>query len=128
MPLVEGKDQGQVMLPYPQSARELIELYYGRQIRARIQESSPTATTTPAIIGSWAQVRVEVIVSNTGSNPVNLTFGTVAAGTTGVQLSSGAWFSFSWRDDGELVMWPIYAAATTGTSQLYVCEYVLSPG
>jgi hypothetical protein len=127
MTLVEGQDQGQVMLPYPPSARELIQLYFGRQIRLRIQESDVSVGTTAIKLGSWANTRVALTIGNTGSALVVVGFNSNVTVTTGLPVQPNTGLTFNWFLDNELVMYDLYAISGSSGQTIHVIESVLSP-
>jgi hypothetical protein len=110
----------------PQSARDLIELYFGTQLRVQPRESTPTATTTASKIDSWEHVRLAVTVCNNGTANVTLAFIGATLATAGVVLAAGQSVTWNWFLDGELAMRGINALASSGAQQLYVIESVLS--
>jgi hypothetical protein len=124
----ERLDQGQVMLPYPPSARELIQLYFGRQIRLRIQESDVSVGTTAVKLGSYANTRVQLTIGNTGAALVVVGFNPSVTVSTGLPIQSNTGIVFNWVTDNELVMYDLYAISGTAAQTVHVIESVLSPG
>lgn len=110
----------------PTSARDLIGLYFGVEIRIQHRESTPVATTTAAVIGQWARVRTEVSVCNNGTVNVALAFSSATVATAGYILQAGQTVTFTWLIDNELVLHDLWALASSGSQQLYVIESVLS--
>ena len=123
----EGLDQGQVMLPYPPSARELIQLYFGRQIRLRLQESDVTVGTTATKLGSWGNTRVQITIGNTGTALVVVAFNPGVTSTTGLPIPSNTGIVFNWLTDNELVMYDLWAISGSSGQTVHVIESVLSP-
>ncbi|SRR5258708_13817123 len=120
-------DQGQVMQPYPPSSRELIGLYFGAQIRLRIQESDVTVGTAAVKLGSWANTRVAITIGNTGSALVVVAFNSGVTATTGIPIQSNTGLTFNWLLDNELVMYDLYAISGSSGQTVHVIESVLSP-
>jgi len=127
MALYEGQDQGQVMLPSPPSARELIALYFGRQVRLRIQESDATVGTTAVKLGTFANTRVQITIGNTGTALVVVAFNPSVTTTTGIPVQSNTGIVFNWITDNELVMYDLWAISGSSGQTVHVIESVLSP-
>lgn len=110
----------------PTSVRQLLELYFGTPLRILPRESTPTVTTTAKQIDAWANVRTAVSVCNLGTVNVTVGFAAATLATAGFVLPPSQTVTFNWYLDNELVMYPLWAVALSGTQQLYVVESVLS--
>ena len=108
------------------SARELIEFYYGTKIIVRPYESDVTVGTTALKLGSYANIRVAVIISNASNTAISVGFSSNVTATTGIQVAAAASVSFNWQTDGELVMSDLYAISTGSGLAVHVVESVLS--
>lgn len=113
-------------LPNVITARELIEIYYGVRITTAPNESSVTVGTSVAKLGSYANTRTAIGISNSGAATVAIGFSTAVTATTGIQIASGGSLFLSWNIDGETVNSDIYAISASTGNVVYVVEYVLS--
>lgn len=101
--------------------------YFGFLATTAPAESDVSATTTPQVIGKFANTRLGYIISNTGSGNVAIGFSAGVTITAGILLLQGQAFISRWRDDGEAIFTPVWVvAATTGT--VHIVENVLQGG
>jgi len=98
-------------LDWAQSVRQLIALSFDSEIRIYPRESNPNVGTTPIPIGTFSNVRVAVTVSNCGTNSVYLGYSGAISTTFGFVLAAGAFLSWNWYLDGEIVMQQLFAVA-----------------
>jgi len=110
----------------PLSARDLISLYFGTQIRLQPKETTLTVGTTAVAAGSLGNQRVAVTFSNPGSNLITLGLSPGVTSASGFTVPVGGFISFTWFLDGELVMQQFYAISGTASQTLYICESVMS--
>jgi hypothetical protein len=120
-------DYGQRLYPFVPSARELIQFYFGSQIRLRVQESDVTVGTTAVKLGSWSNTRVALSIGNTGSALVVVAFNSGVTATTGLPVQSNTGITFNWQFDYELIMSDLYAISGSSGQTVHVIESVLSP-
>lgn len=113
-------------LPNANSVRELLEIYYGVAIFATPQESDVTVGTSAIRLGSHANTRISIVLTNWGSTNVSLGFSNGVTATTGTVLVAGGYLSFNWQDDGEIVNVDLYGIVASSTCSVHVVEYVLS--
>lgn len=113
-------------LPNAITARELIEIYFGSKIQIKAQESDVTVGTSVVKLGSYANIRTGIIISNSGSNVVALGFNNAVSATTGIQLAAGGTLSLTWLADGELATNDLWAISTASGNGVHVIESVLS--
>ena len=109
----------------PQSARDLIELYFGTQIRTKQIPSDVTVGTTASQLGTYAHQRTQLIIGNTGSALVVIAFSPSVTVTTGLPLQANTGLSFNWFDDGEMIFDTLYAISGTAGQTVHVIESVL---
>src|SRR5690242_9158625 len=93
----------------PQSARDLIAGYYGFEINLRPQESTVTVGTSAVQVGKFARQRVAVTFSNPGAAAILIGFSPGVTTTNGLTIGAGAFVSYTWSNDGELVMQDFWA-------------------
>ncbi len=110
----------------PTSARDIITAFFGQRIITRKHETDVTVGTTSVQLGVYANTRTEIIIGNTGSATVVISFHSPVTATTGIPIASGAWFSLNWFNDNELVMQDIYAISASSGQTVHVVESVLS--
>ena len=110
----------------PLSARDLIALYFGTQIRLQPFETTLTVGTTSVQAGKLSNQRVAVTFSNPGSNLITVGFSPAVTSTSGYVVPSNGFLSFTWFLDGELVMRDFWAISGTASQTLYIAESVMS--
>jgi hypothetical protein len=109
----------------PTSARDVITAFFGQRIITRKHETDVTVGTTSVQLGVYANTRTEIIIGNTGSATVVISFHNPVTATTGIPITSGSWFSLNWFNDNELVMQDIYAISASSGQTVHVVESVL---
>jgi hypothetical protein len=110
----------------PVSARDLIALYYGSQIRLQPFETTLTVGTSSVQAGKLSNQRVAVTFSNPGANLIVVGLSAGVTATSGYVVPANGFLSFTWLLDGELVMRDFWAISGTASQTLYVAESVLS--
>ena len=108
------------------TARELIELYFGTKIQTRPQESAVTVGTSVKQLGTVANIRTAIGISNSGAATIAIAFNNKVTATTGIQLAAGGSFYMSWLSDQETINSDIYAISGSAGNVVYVLEYMLS--
>lgn len=110
------------------SPRDLFSAWYGLLAASAPQENdySPAATAIP--IGKFPSTRIGLIVSNTGSANVAIGFNAGITISNGILLLQGQALSLHWLEDGDLLMYPMWAISTAGGGTIHVVENVLSGG
>ena len=112
-------------MPHARSARDLIQEFFGLTIPIIPRESAVTVGTSAVAIGSYARQRVAITVSNPGINAIIIGFNSGVTTTSGLTVGAGAFVSYNWYRDGELVMLDLWAISGSAAQTLYVCESVL---
>jgi hypothetical protein len=107
-------------------ARELIEFYFGKPIVTRPQESDVTVGTTAVKLGSFADTRTAIQISNGGSATIALGFSNGVTAATGIQVAAGGFAQLSWLDDQDLINVDIWAISAMAGNGVHVVESVLS--
>lgn len=115
-----------VIVPLPQSARDLIAEYFGVGIPLRPNETTVTVGTSVVGVGKFARQRVAISFANNGTAAIYLGFNAAIATNQGFQLGAGNFLSFNWFNDGELVMQDFFAISGSASQSLYVVESVLT--
>ena len=110
----------------PMSARDLLGLWYGTEIRLQPKETILTVGTSVITAGSLGNQRVAVTFSNPGTQQIVIGLTTSITSTTGLVVPQGGFISFSWPWDGELVMSQFYTVAAAASQTLYIIESVMS--
>lgn len=110
----------------PLSARDLIGLYFGTEIRLQPFETTLTVGTTSVQAGKLSNQRVAVTFSNPGTNVITVGFSPAVTATSGYTVPTGGFLSFTWFLDGELVMRDFWAISGTSSQTLYIAESVMS--
>jgi hypothetical protein len=109
------------------SARSLIGWYYDAEIRLDPRESTVTVGTTAVAIGKYANQRSAILLGNCGTTAIVVGFSASVTSGAGIPIAGGAWFSFNWFQDNEIVMRDMFAISSAGGQTLYVLESVLAP-
>ena len=109
----------------PISARDLISLYFGTQIRLQPKETTLTVGTTAVAAGALGNQRVAITFGNCGSNLIVVGFSAGVTATSGYPVAPSGFLSFTWFLDGELVLWDFWAISGTASQTLYVCQSIL---
>jgi hypothetical protein len=104
------------------SARDLIKLVRGSTIITAPQESDVTVATTAVKLGSYANTRVAITLSNTGTLTIAVGFSNAVTLTTGIVLTASGSIAINWVNDGELVMSDIWAISSGAGSTVHVVE------
>lgn len=110
----------------PLSARDLISLYFGTQIRLQPFETTLTVGTTSVQAGKLSNQRVAITFSNPGSNLITVGLSAGVTSTSGYVVPSNGFLSFTWFLDGELVMRDFWAISGSASQTLYIAESVMS--
>lgn len=113
-------------LPNVRSARELLELDYGASVVTQPRESDATVDTTAVRLGTYANGRLGIYITNNGANPIFIGFSNAVAVNTGLQVGAGGFFSMTWRMDGELVNSELWAISGAAGNPVHIVESVLS--
>lgn len=110
----------------PLSARDLIGLFFGTEIRLQPYETTLTVGTTSVQAGKLSNQRVAVTFSNPGTTLITVGLSPAVTATSGYSVPTGGFLSFTWYLDGELVMRDFYAISSAASQTLYICESVMS--
>lgn len=110
----------------PLSARDLIGLYFGTEIRLQPFETTLTVGTTSVQAGKLSNQRVAITFSNPGTNIITVGLSPGVSATSGYTVPVGGFISFTWFLDGELVMRDFWAISGTASQTLYIAESVMS--
>lgn len=112
--------------PNARDARELIEFYYGIKITTIPRESDATVGTTAVKLGSNANTRTAIQISNAGAATIAVGFSNSVTATTGIQVDPGGFLEMAWLTDQELVNSDIWAISAAAGNAVHVVESVLS--
>ena len=115
--------------PYPnfQSVQQLLATFYGAAFVTNPVESDYTVTTAAQPLGSApGGVRVGVLLSNTGSTNIAISFAAGVTITTGILLLPGGTYSSDWYYDGDLVSRTLYAISSAAGGTLHMLERFLA--
>lgn len=110
----------------PLSARDLIGLYFGTEIRLQPFETTLTVGTTSVQAGKLSNQRVAITFGNCGANLIVVGLSPAVTSTSGYPVAPNGFLSFTWYLDGELVMRDFWAISGTASQTLYIAESVLS--
>lgn len=110
----------------PLSARDLISLYFGTQIRLQPFETTLTVGTSAVQAGKLSNQRVAVSFSNPGTSAIVIGLSTGVTSSSGFVVPGPGFLSFTWFLDGELVMRDFFAISSASGQTLYICESVMS--
>ena len=110
----------------PISARDLISLYFGTQIRLQPKETTLTVGTTAVAAGALGNQRVAITFGNCGSTLITVGLSAGVVSGAGYPVAPSSFVSFTWFLDGELVMQQFYGISSAGGQTLYICESVMS--
>src|SRR5882724_4445490 len=91
------------------SARGLIESYFGSQIRLAFKETSLSVGTSAIAAGTQANQRVAITFGNCGSNLIVVGLSSGVTATSGFPVAANGFLSFNWFLDGELATANFYA-------------------
>lgn len=108
------------------SARDLISLYFGTQIRLQPFETTLTVGTTSVQAGKLSNQRVAISFSNCGTTAIVVGLSAGVTSSSGFIIPGPGFLSFTWFLDGELVMRDFYAISSASGQTLYICESVMS--
>lgn len=96
---------------------------FGRPTRAIQNPLTDTVGTTPTLILHNNPDRFMWLVVNLSPNNVYLAFDPKVSSTRGILLTpSGGWVSMVIEDDGEAVVYEVWAVASAAPSAIYVVE------
>jgi hypothetical protein len=115
-----------VALPNAREARELVEFYYGIRITAVARESDVTVGTSAAKLGSNANTRTGVAISNSGAAAIAIGFSPAVTSTTGIIVAPNGFLFLNWLADQEIVNQDLWAISGSTGNGVHVIEYVLS--
>jgi hypothetical protein len=114
------------MLPNANSVRELLEIVFGVAIITTPTESDVTVGTAAVKLGTQANTRVAIAISNAGAATISIGFSNQVTATTGIQVASGGSLFLDWRTDGELVTSDLYTISASSGNSVHVVEYKLA--
>ena len=108
------------------SARGLIESYFGNQIRLGFKETTLTVGTSAIAAGTQANQRVAVTFANCGGALIVVGLSSGVTATSGFPVPSNGFLTFNWFIDGELAIRDFFAISGSASQTLYICESILS--
>lgn len=108
--------------PNVSSVRDLLMLWYENPIYSQPDESDYTIGTTALQLGATIGQRIQVVCSNTGSTNLAISWKSSITITTGFLLLPGGVFRLKWRDDGDLLMRPLFAISDGAGGTLHMLE------
>lgn len=115
--------------PNFQSVQQLLAAFYGGAFVTNPVESDYTIGTTAAALGSSpGGVRVGVVLSNTGTTNIAVSYQAGVTISTGLLLLPGGTFNSDWYYDGDLVSRVIYAISSAAGGTLHMIERFLAGG
>lgn len=115
--------------PFPNyhSVQDLLAAFYGGALITEPVESDATVGTTAVELGSdQPGVPISLIISNTGTVNVAISFLQSVTITTGVLLQQGGTLVIDWYYDGDLIGRPLYAIAAGAGATLHMIERFLA--
>jgi hypothetical protein len=115
-----------VPLPNAIDARQLIELYYGTRITTVPRESDVTVGTTAAKLGTRANTRTAIAISNGGAASIAVGFSNAVTSSTGIIVVSNGFLFLNWLEDQEIVNLELWAISGSSGNGVHVVEYELS--
>jgi len=110
------------------SARDLFSAWYGLLAATSPIENDYSPAGTAITIRKNLQNCIGVLISNTGSANVAFGFNAGITISTGILLLQGQALTLHWLEDGDLLMYQIWAISTAGGGTIHVVENVLSGG
>lgn len=113
-------------LPNVIEARQLIEIYFGTKIVSIPRESDVTVGTTAVKLGTHANTRIAVALSNSGAAAIAVGFSNAVTSTTGIIVASNGFLFMNWREDQETVNSDLWAISGSAGNGVHVVEYELS--
>ena len=109
------------------SVQELLADFYGGSFITEPAESDYTITTAAVAVGSaHPGIRVQLLLSNTGTTNFAISFLAGVTITTGILLLPGGTYSLDWYYDGDLVSRPLYAISDAAGGTLHMLERFLA--
>jgi hypothetical protein len=90
------------------------------------QESDVTVGTSAVKLGTQANIRIAVGISNSGAATIAVGFTNAVTATTGIQVAAGSSLFFNWINDGETVNSDLWAISAGSGNGVHVVEYKLS--
>lgn len=115
-----------MLLPNVIDARQLIEFYFGTRITTVPRESDVTVGTTAVKLGTRANTRIAVAISNSGGAAIAVGFSNAVTSTTGIIVISNGFMFLNWREDQETVNSDLWAVSGSAGNGVHVVEYELS--
>jgi len=110
------------------SPRDLFSAWYGLLAASAPQENDYSPAGTALTIRKFQTTSISVLVSNTGAANVAIGFSAGVTLANGILLLQGQALSLSWLEDGDLLMYQMWAISTAGGGTIHVVENVLSGG
>ena len=113
--------------PNFQSVQQLLAAFYGAAFVTQPVETDYTIGVE-APIGSTTHpgMRVGLLLSNTGSTNIAVSFNPALTITTGILLLPGGTYVSDWYYDGDLVSRPLYAISSAAGGTLHMLERFLA--
>lgn len=113
--------------PNFQSVQQLLAAFYGAAFVTQPVESDYTIGTSAAALGSApGGVRVGLLLSNTGSTNIAISFLAGVTISTGILLLPGGTYKSDWYYDGDLVSRTLYAISSAAGGTLHMLERFLA--
>lgn len=113
--------------PNFRSVQDLLEAFYGGAFVTQPIESDYTIGAAAVAIGSApGGVRCGLLLSNTGSTNISLSFQAGVTIVTGILLLPGGTYVSDWYYDGDLVSRQLYAISSAAGGTLHMLERFLA--
>jgi len=110
------------------SPRDLFSAWYGLLAASAPQENDYSPAGTAITIRKFPTTSISCLISNTGAANVAIGFSSGVTLANGILLLQGQALSLSWLEDGDLLMYQMWAISTAGGGTIHVVENVLSGG
>ena len=109
------------------SVQDLLDAFYGGSFVTQPEESDYTIGAAVVPIGAAINgMRISVVLSNTGTTNIAVSFAAGVTATTGIAIAPKAYYRFDWYYDGDLVSRPLFAISSAGGGTLHMLERFLT--
>lgn len=113
--------------PNFRSVQDLLASFYGGAFVTQPEESDYTIGAAAVPIGANVNgMRISVILSNTGTTNLAVSFLRGLTVLTGIAIPPKGLYRFDWYYDGDLLNRPLYAISSAGGGTLHMLERFLS--